>query len=134
MTDYAATALQPLAQALVTIAAPGGALSFAEAKGFSAVVRDAAAAQGAYILTFDPGLPGEAGAVNPDEARTIVTPRSAGGPPPVSGVAAIGVTYIVSATPGIGATQVEITLQTIAGAFVDPAGLAFEVVVFRGPA
>lgn len=132
---YDAAPLQCIAQAIVTFAAPGGAISFT-GRGILAIIRDpAAGGQGGYFIALDPGLIGNAGAVPPvgvatlDTVRTVVTARGVG-VPPVSGIATIAVSYIQSPVVGVGDPVIEVTMETIALAFADPP--AFEIIVFKG--
>jgi len=151
MSDYAVTPVQPIVQGLVTIPSgtPGGPVIFTGKGALPTVTRDPASGsgQGAFILTLDQGLPGNAGALQPlpdqpgatfpavPDARTLVTVR--GDPniaPPVTTITQIAVAYITSPTPGVGVTQIEIVL-TIAGVGTDPVGTngnGFEVVVWKG--
>lgn len=142
MTDYAAAPIQPIVEGIVTLS---GGVPFFDGKGVSAIVRGGALF-GDFILTLDVGLPGNAGAVPfapphfappipapfaPDpDVRTLVTPFGIGNPP-ISGVASIGVSYIPSASPGVGAPQIEIVMTSAAGNPTDPAG-GFMIVVWRG--
>jgi len=79
MTDYAAAAVQPIVQGLITVSALGGVLSFA-GRGASLVPsatgvgRDGVNAQGVIVLTLDKGLPGNAGAVEPVPAPVTTPP------------------------------------------------------------
>jgi hypothetical protein len=140
--DYSAAPIQPIAQGLVTFPAGPGAGTPVVFDGHGClptVTRDPASpsGEGAYILTLDPGVPGNAGAVDPGvaplsepEMRCLITPRGVGAPP-VSGIAFQSVSYILSPAPGVGADQIEITMQNGAAAFTDPAG-GFELIVWKG--
>jgi hypothetical protein len=138
MSDFAAAPIQPIVEGLVTFpAGPGGVVVF-DGKGVSAIARGASA-QGSYILTLDPGLPGNAGAVpfgpapplSPDpDVRTLIQPLGAGAPP-VTGIFTTGVSYIPSAVTGVGAPQVEVVLTDTAFAPLDPVN-GFTIVVWRG--
>lgn len=132
---YDAAGLQCIAQAIVTIPIPGGPITFV-GRGILTIVRDAATGgQGGYFIALDPGLIGNAGAVPPvgaatlDTVRTVIQPRGVG-IPPVSGIATIAVSYIQSPIVGVGDPIIEVTMETIALAFVDPP--AFEIMVFKG--
>lgn len=142
MTDYAAAApVQPIVQGIVS--APGGIGSnpvLFDGKGISAVVRGPSA-QGSFILTFDEGLSGNAGAVpalsppllpNDPDVRTSVIPLPDAILPPNTGISAVGVTYITSVTPGVGAFQIEVVMTDVAFNPVDPTGAAFLIIVWRG--
>ena len=138
MTDYAPNPLEPIVQGVVTFPDGPGAgnpLIFT-GEGVSDIARVAGFPLGAYLLTLDEGLPGNSGAVPPGTTiannpfvRTMVTARGAG-TPPFSGVASIAVGYIISPTPGVGANQILVTMQTVAPpALTDPAG-GFEIIVW----
>ena len=138
MPDYAAAPIQPIVEGLVTF--PGGApaISF-DGKGVSAIARIAGHPLGAYVLTLDEGLPGNAGAVPfgpspplaPDpDVRTLILPIGVG-VPPVSGVHAIGVAYNPSGISGVGAFQIFIVLTNMVFALVEPVN-GFQIIVWRG--
>ncbi len=105
MTDYAAAAVQPIVQGLITVSALGGVVTFtgrgarlipSAQPSPNGVGRDNTHPQGVFVLTLDVGLPGNAGAVEPFPnnaipptlapaaplPRTLVTPRA----PTVAGV------------------------------------------------
>lgn len=145
MTDYAAAPIQPIVEGIVTYPGGAGTQPFFDGKGVSAIVRGVAPV-GDFILTLDVGLPGNAGAVPfapphfappipapfaPDpDVRTLVTPFGVGNPP-TSGVATIGVSYIPSASPGVGAPQIEVVMTNAGFVPHDPPG-GFMIVVWRG--
>lgn len=144
MTDYAAAPIQPIVEGLVTFPGGAGTQPFFDGKGVSSIVRGTAPF-GDYILTLDVGLPGNAGAVPfagappllpfpppaPDpDVRTLVIPLGVG-VPPLSGIASIGVSYIPSALPGVGAPQVEVVLTNAAFIPNDPQA-GFQIIVWRG--
>ena len=144
MTDYAAAApVQPIVQGVVTF--PNGLGTnpvVFDGKGVLPIVTRGASAQGSFILTLDEGLPGNAGAVPavgltppplpPDpDVRTVITCLAGPVPPPLSDISAIGVTYITSPVPGVGAFQIEVVTTNIAFLPTDPAG-GFMIVVWRG--
>jgi hypothetical protein len=92
-------------------------------------------------MQFDVGLPGTAGAVEaiPElplllpidpNVRTMVTPLGVG-VPPVSGVSSIGVSYIASFNPLVGAIFVEVVLTNLLFVPVDPQN-GFQIIVWRG--
>lgn len=97
MTDYAAAAVQKIAQALVApiaLSAPGSAQTLIAQRGFLNVVRTVGgAAAGDFTFTLDPGLPGDV-SLDPLFARTNITLRGlgVGGAAPVS-VLPFAVTY-----------------------------------------
>ena len=148
MSDYASAPVQPIVQGLVTIPTntPGGAVVFT-GKGVSSIIRDPASPLGAFILTLDAGLPGNAGALQefPDvigatapfapDARTMVTVRgNAAVSPPTTTITQIAVAYLTPVNPAVGITQIEVVLS-IAGAPTDPVGAGgsgFEVIVWKG--
>jgi hypothetical protein len=139
MTDYAAAPIQPIVEGFVTFPAGLGTAPFFDGKGVSAIVRGPGFPFGVYILTLDVGLPGNAGAVPfgpspplaPDpDVRTLVLPLGIG-VPPLSGIASIGVSYLSSAAPGVGAPQIEVVLTNAAFIPEDPQA-GFEIVVWRG--
>lgn len=130
--------LQFLASALVTFPGGAGTTPVLDGKGFVLIHRGASA-QGSYILTFDPGIPGLAGAVEaiPElpfvvpadpNVRSIVTPLGLTS----TGVATISVSYIPFATnPAVGAKVVEVVTTTPLGVPADiPNG--FSIMVLRG--
>lgn len=132
--------LQVLAEGFVTFPLGVGTAPFLVAHGIESVSRGASiTGQGAYNLVLDPGLIGNAGAVefNPQlplvpppadpNVRTIVT---------VLGIAPTGtftlaVTYFRSLVPGVGATTVGVSITDLLLSPLDPpAGFAF--IVLRG--
>jgi hypothetical protein len=157
MTDYAAAAVQPIVQGLITVSALGGVLSFA-GRGASLVPsatgvgRDGVNAQGVIVLTLDKGLPGNAGAVEPVPApvttpplvapfaplpRTLISARSpgAGAPTLLESLSATYGNFTVPAPADGSLTQVEIVLALGGGGLADPfppnaAGV--EVIVWAG--
>jgi hypothetical protein len=127
MSDYAAAPIQPIVQGLLTVS--GTTPSFV-GKGVSSVSRTGA---GDYVLTLDPGLPGEAGALDPNLARSLVTLRGGSGAPPVTTITQVAVVYHASATPGVGDNTVEL-LFSIAGTPTELSGAASagaEVVIWK---
>jgi len=142
MPDYAAAPIQPIVEGVVTFPGGPGTQPFFDGKGVSAITRAPGFLFGAYILTLDVGLPGNAGAVPfapsgppplfaPDpDVRTMVTPISTGSPP-ASFVQSIGVSYIPSALSGVGAPQIEIAITEAVFTLFDPAG-GFQIIVWRG--
>jgi hypothetical protein len=134
MTDYAVTPFEPIVQGLVTN--PLGLGNVFEGRGCLPTVTRAGGLVGTFILTLDPGLPGNAGAVppgtgpfiNPD-VRTMVTTRGQG-VPPVSPISTIAVTYVTSFLPGVGANRVLIVMTDLAGVLTDPPA-GFEIIIWR---
>jgi len=158
MADYAAAAVQPIVQGLVTIPSntSGNAYLFSGRGCTPVQTPPAARTVGVIILTLDVGLPGNAGAVEPlpdvngvplpagplaPLPRTLITMRS-----PSAGAAttldSISVAYgnFTVPTPADGSlTQIAITLATSGGVLTDPvttttppAANGFEIVVFAG--
>lgn len=114
MTDYAAAPVQPIVQGLLTItpasdARPIGTVSFF---GIGIVTSGPDAPEyvsaGRYILTLDPGLPGDV-AIDPPFGRYMLTVR-APAPGVPTGILSKSLTYIVSVVPNVGATKIEIVL------------------------
>ncbi len=138
MTDYAGTSpFQPIVQGLVTFPAGVAPLSPVEftGEGISFIERVPLFGNGAYLLTLDEGLPGNAGAVQPGASpinnpnvRTMITVRGSG-VPPVSPIATQAVLYVNSPTPGVGADQLLIVMQNIVPTFADPPA-GFEIIVW----
>jgi hypothetical protein len=138
MTDYAVNPFQPIAQGVVTFPdgiAPGSVIEF-DGEGISFIERVVGFPNGAYLLTLDEGLPGNAGAVPPGVApindpdvRTVVTTRGSG-VPPISPIATIAVLYPNSPVPGVGADQILIVMQNTAPILADPPA-GFELIVWR---
>lgn len=139
----AAAPLQPLVQGFVSII-PGVPPTL-EFDGHGIVEEGPLApiyvGMGHYILFFDPGLPGLAGAVEPLPAfpqllpidpnvRTNIMPLGVG-VPPVSGVSAIGFAYVASAIAGVGAIAIDIVLTNAAFIPLDPQR-GFEIVIWKG--
>ena len=140
MTDYAAPApVQPIVQGVVTFPNGFGTNPVVfDGKGALPVVTRGASLVGSFLLTLDEGLPGNAGAVpalsppllpNDPDVRSSITPLGLG--PLLSGIAAIGVQYIASVLPGVGATQIEVVTTNAAFNPEDPKG-GFLIVVWRG--
>jgi hypothetical protein len=134
MTDYAVTPFQPIVQGVVTID-PALGPTF-EGEGISSITRVAGFPLGAFLLTLDAGLIGNAGAVPPGlspisdpNVRTMLTMRGAG-VPPISNIVAKGVLYVLSPAVGVGADQIIVTTQTFPLALADPNG-GFEIIVWR---
>lgn len=136
MTDYASAApVQPIAQGRVFFPLGPGAgnpVSF-DGKGILSIARGANA-QGDFVLTLDPGLRGNAGAVPPGpppppdpDVRSLVTAVGGG----LSGISAIVVAYQTSAVPGVGATEVHVVTANAGFGPIDPA-LGLQIVIWRG--
>lgn len=134
MTDYAVTPFQPIVQGVVTFDALGNPVF--DGEGISFISRIVGFPLGAFILTLDEGLPGNAGAVPPGTSpindpnvRTMITMRGAG-VPPASNIVATAVLYALSPTPGVGADQLIIATQTFPLMLADPVA-GFEIIVWR---
>jgi hypothetical protein len=158
MADYAATPLQPVAQALLTIDAAGNPQL--TGRGFSTVVR-ASVNPGDFLLTMDegtgiadigsgeligqPGLGFATGIIGPNGldprfARISLTMRG--------GTTAPGITTIqdrtvtITSVPGEGATQIHVALRNTGNAPTDPMGFGvpnangsgLEIMVWNGNA
>jgi hypothetical protein len=150
MTDYAAAAVQPIVQGLVTITGNlsgglpiftgRGALITGTSPPLPTPGRPVGFATGVIILTLDVGLPGNAGAVEPSPDNAI--------PPTLAPFAPLPRTLITMRSPGVGAPttldsvsveygnftlpvpsdgslrQVAITIATAAGVLTDPVVVA----------
>lgn len=139
MAEIASAApIQPLVQGLVTIVPGAPPTLVFEGHGILQAVYVGA---GHYVLFFDPGLPGLAGAVEPlpifpltlptdPNVRTNIMPLGVGNPP-VSGIFGIGFTYIASAIAGVGAIGISIVLTTAAFIPFDPQN-GFEINIWKG--
>lgn len=161
MTDYAAAAIQPIVQGLVTVPSgvAGSAILFSGKGALPAGSRLPAFPIGVIILTLDAGLPGNAGAIEPVPApvtvpklltppaplaRTLITMRSPalGSPTTIDAISVAYGNFTVPAPVDGSLRQVAITLADTAGALVDPipAGTAppftgangFEIIVWEG--
>jgi hypothetical protein len=133
MTDYAVTPFQPIVQGVIVATATG--VTF-DGEGISNIERVTGFPAGAFLLTLDEGLIGNAGAVPPGLApindpnvRTMLTMRGAG-TPPISNIVASAVLYVLSPTPGVGADQIIIATQTFPLALADPNG-GIEIIVWN---
>jgi len=134
MTDYAVTPFQPIVQGVVTFDAFDNPVFTGE--GVSEIARPAGFPVGAFLLTLDEGLPGNAGAVPPGlspindpNVRTMITMRGAG-VPPISNITATAVLYLVSPAVGVGADQILVVTRTNPPAPADPVA-GFEMIVWR---
>lgn len=137
MFESDAAPIQILASAIVTFPGGVGTAPVFDGKGFAFIIRGAGA-QGSYVMGFDLGLPGLAGAVEaiPElplllptdpNVRSIVTLLGIAS----TGVATTGVSYIPNAVPGVGARAVEIVMTTLLGVGHDPAN-GFSIIVLKG--
>jgi hypothetical protein len=156
MADYAAAAVQPIVQGLITVSGLGGVVSFfgrgaSLVPSANGVGRDGVNAQGVIVLDLDEGLPGNAGAVEPVPApvttpklvvpfaplvRTLITARSPA-PGTVTLLESLSVTYgnfTVPAPTDGSLTQIMIILGTglaLADPF-PPNAAGVEVIVWAG--
>lgn len=133
MTDYAVTPFQPIVQGVVTFDALLNPVF--DGEGISEITRFGIT-PGAFLLTLDEGLPGNAGAVPPGTSlisdpnvRTMLTMRGAG-VPPVSNIVASAVLYLLSPAIGVGADQILVVTQGFPLAPADPIA-GFEIIVWR---
>ena len=157
MTDYAAAAVQPIVQGLITITVAGAAniVNFAGrgaslAPSATGVGRDGVNPAGVVVLTLDQGLPGNAGAIEPVPdvggvlaaapfaplVRTLVSPRSpaAGTPTTLESISVTYGNFTVPAPADGSLRQVEIVFAT-GGVLTDPipsAAAGAEVIVWAG--
>jgi hypothetical protein len=137
MTDYAAAPVQPIVQGLLSVrfVDSAGILSFF---GVGIVLTGVNAplyvGAGHYVLTLDPGLPGDV-AIDPPFGRTLLTVRGpvggAAGTPTI--VESKSINYIVNAVPGVGANKIEIFLTDSADDGADPE-TGLEIVLWRADA
>lgn len=123
---------EPIVQGLVTFV--GGPVF--NGRGVSSIVRAAGFPVGAYVLSLDEGLPGNAGAVppgitpiaNPD-VRTIITTRGLT-IFPTPNISTIAVDYLLSPVTGVGSDRILIVMGTFPPALADPHE-GFEIIVWR---
>lgn len=139
--DYAAAPIQPIVEGLVTFPGGVGTQPVFDGKGILSISRGGPAF-GQYIMLFDPGLPGNAGAIEPfpppaflpdvtpdPNVRTLITPLGVGSPP-VSNIATIGVSYSAG-VGGVGSRAVIVVMQNFGGILADPVN-GFVIIVWRG--
>jgi hypothetical protein len=157
MSDYAAAPIQPIVQGLLTVDPVSLAPTFT-GRGVRSVTRTTAAgppAQILYTLFLDPGLPGNAGELQPSlpisvafpvgfptqpDARSLVTVRGSAtnAIPGSTSIANVGVFYSVpSAGPGTdgGDTAILLVFTNAVPAAVDPTGAVasgVEIIVWKG--
>jgi hypothetical protein len=125
--------LQAIVQGLLTVS---GTTPTFSGRGVSAVARSGL---GTYVLTFDAGLIGNAGEVDPTKIRSLITLRGSSTATITGGVetTGVGITYITPGTDG-GMTQFQLvfTQGATGGTAVDPtAGVAsgVEIVIYKSP-
>ncbi len=137
MTDYAAAPVQPIVQGLLRVFTIDSTPMLAFF-GIGILLTGPNAplymGTGHYILTLDPGLPGDV-AIDPPFGRTLLTVRgptggAAGTPTAIEGKS---INYIPSPVAGVGANKIEIFLVNSAGTGTDPE-VALEIVLWRGDA
>jgi hypothetical protein len=141
MTDYAAAPAQPIVQGLLRAFGNEGVVLTFFGIGIVQTGPNAPfyVGPGNYILTLDPGLPGDV-AIDPPFGRFMMTVRSAPGIPttivskginygtsPVPGV------FVPGPVPGIGANKLQILLANSAGVGTD-AATGLEIILWRGDA
>ena len=137
MSDFAAAPIQPFVQGLITFVNPDVPADGIQFSGVGIVTTGLNApvyAAGDYILTLDPGLPGDV-AINPPFGRFLLTVRGPSGPSAGTPTAVVSksLTYLVSPIPGVGATKIQISLANGAAAPADfEEGL--EIILWRGDA
>ncbi len=127
MTDYAAAPSQPIVQGLLRVFTIDSTPMLAF-YGIGIVLTGPNApfyaGTGTYILTLDPGLPGDV-SIDPPFGRTLLNVRALAGTP--TAVVSKSISYLVSAVPGVGANKIQITLNA------DPE-VALEIVLWRADA
>lgn len=133
MTDYSANLFESIVQGVVTFV--GGDPVF-NGEGISDIVRVPGFSLGAYLLTLDEGLIGNAGAVPPganplidNNVRTVIQTRGLL-PVPTPNIFAISVLYVTSPIAGVGCNQIIVVMRTNPPAFADPTG-GFEIIMWR---
>ncbi|HYX22232.1 MAG TPA: hypothetical protein VFA98_15420 [Thermoanaerobaculia bacterium] len=135
MTDYAAAPAQPVLQGLITLKNPQvpaqGINFFGEGIVQSGPDAPLYVGSGHYILTLDPGLPGDV-AIDPPAARFMMTVRAPIGV--TTAVVTKSVAYIPSPTPRVGATKIEIILTNGAGGDEVDFEDGLEIILWRGNA
>ncbi len=127
MTDYAAAAVQPIVQGLITVSALGGVVTFT-GRGArlipsllaspNGIGRDNTHAQGVFVLTLDVGLPGNAGAVEPSPDGAI--------PPTLVPAAPLPRSLVTVRAPTVAGVVVPSTLLSVSvayGNFTGPASV-----------
>jgi hypothetical protein len=139
--DYAAAPIQPIVEGIVTFPGGVGTQPVFDGKGVRAIVRGGPP-QGQYLMLFDVGLPGNAGAIEPfpppsflpdvtpdPNVRTLITPLGAGSPP-LSNISTIGVSYAANIGT-IGSIGVFVVMQNFGALLADPVN-GFIIIVWRG--
>lgn len=127
MTDYAAAAVQPIVQGLITVSGLSGTVTFT-GRGAklipslqpspAGVGRDNTHAQGVFVLTLDVGLPGNAGAVEPFPNNAV--------PPTLAPAAPLPRTLVDVRAPFVAGLPVPTTLTAVSvayGNFTGPASV-----------
>jgi hypothetical protein len=140
MTDYAASPVQPIVQGLLTITpetdfGPGVVSFFGIGIVTSGPNAPRYVSGGRYLLTLDPGLPGDV-AIDPPFGRYLLTVR-APAPSTPTNILSKALTYIVNPVPGVGTTQIEITVAIGSPPVSDdPDGpnRQIEIIIWRGDA
>lgn len=134
MTAYSPFLFESIVQGVVTF--EDGEPVF-NGEGISDIVRVPGFPLGAYLLTFDEGLIGNAGAVPPGDnplidnnVRTMIQTR--GVPPvPIPNIINISVLYVTSPIAGVGCNQIIVVMFTnLPVELADPTG-GFEIIMWR---
>jgi hypothetical protein len=140
MTDYSPIIVQPIVQGVVTFPIVlGSPVPTWNGEGISNIERFGVFPAGAYLLTLDAGLPGNAGAVQPGatlftantNVSSMITPRGSG-VPPSSNITTSAIVYLQSGAVGVGDANIVIVLQTFAGGvqvLADPPA-GFELIIW----
>lgn len=122
MSDYAAAPLQPIANLVLDPLSP--TFYVAGGQGVLSVVRTLGGAPGGdFLITLDPGLPGDVG-LDGNFGRTTITQRGT-----LGGLAG-GTTIVGSAVSYPSQTTVRVVMVNGAGVATDPAQT--EVLIWRG--
>jgi len=134
VTDYSAYLFESIVQGVVTF--EGGDPVF-NGQGISNIERLVGFPLGAYLLTLDEGLIGNAGAIPPgtnplidNNVRTVIQTRGVL-PVPIPNIVNIAVVYVTSPVAGVGCDQIIVVMRTnLPPMFADPTG-GFEIIIWR---
>lgn len=135
MTDYAAAPVQPIVQGLLTVRGIEGFVLSFFGKGIvqTGPFVPQRVGAGNYILTLDPGLPGDV-AIDPPFGRQLLNVRALMGTP--TAVVSKSIAYITSpaaAAARVGANQIQINLANVGGTGMDPE-VGLEIILWRADA